>query len=55
MKRNEIIPQKKNSLSESDRLQIAALLIKAGFAVRIGKKKDGGTTTYIIEYWVEED
>lgn len=34
-----IQPQKNGSLTESDRLEIARLLIKSGYTVRIGKEK----------------
>lgn len=53
MERNKIIPPKKNSLAEEDRLKLAALLLKAGFAVKIKKEKNGSTTAYYVEYWEE--
>lgn len=34
-----IQPQKNGSLTESERLDIARLLVKAGYTVRIGKEK----------------
>lgn len=55
MERNKIIPPKKNSLSEEDRLKLATLLIKAGFTVRVDKEKNGNTTSYYVEYWEEKE
>ena len=52
-KRNRIIPPKSNGLNEADRIQIAALLVKAGFAVKLGQEKIGSRTTYFVEYWEE--
>ena len=48
-----IIPPKANSLNDAERLEIARLLIKAGYAVRIGKAKIGNSTVTVIEYWDE--
>lgn len=47
-----ILPQKGGTLNENDRLDLARLLIKAGYRVRIGKEKLNGsnTYTYFIEY-----
>nr|DAN05742.1 MAG TPA: hypothetical protein [Caudoviricetes sp.] len=47
-----IYPQRGGALNENDRLDLARLLIKAGYKVRIGKEKmNGGRTyTYFIEY-----
>ena len=53
MERHKIIPPKRNGLSEEDRLKLAALLIKAGFTVRVAKEKNGGTISYYVEYWEE--
>lgn len=46
--------------NEEDRLQIATLLVKAGYSVRIGRKtvpgqeeKKNGQTEYTVEYWEE--
>lgn len=42
-------------LGEEDRLQIATLLIKAGYSVRIGYRSISGDSRgrkeYIVEYW----
>lgn len=47
-----IYPQRGGALNEKNRLDLARLLIKAGYKVRIGKEKmNGGSTyTYFIEY-----
>lgn len=47
-----VYPQRGGALNENDRLDLARLLIKAGYKVRIGKEKmNGGSTyTYFIEY-----
>ena len=39
-------------LNEENRLQIARLLIKAGYSVIPGNAK--GKKEYVIEYWEEE-
>ena len=51
--KHKIIPPKANSLNDAERLEIARLLIKAGYAVRIGKAKIGNSTVTVIEYWDE--
>ena len=53
MKRQRIYSVKGSSLNEADRLQIASLLIKAGYAVKIGREKPGNSWVYFIEYWEE--
>lgn len=51
-----IQPQKGGSLTEPERLEIARLLIKAGYTVRIGKEKPtnkpNGAYVAFIEYTV---
>lgn len=46
-------------MNEEDRLQIARLLIKAGYSVRIGYQVISGNAKgkkeYVIEYWEEEE
>ena len=51
-----IQPQKNGSLTEPERLDIARLLVKAGYTVRIGKeqKTKNSRYTYYIEYWRED-
>lgn len=50
----KITDQKCGTLSESDRLALAALLIKAGYVVRVGRErppgKDTGQWKYFVEY-----
>lgn len=48
-----IYPQKAGALNEVERLEIAKLLIKAGYIVRIGTEKPKNTNVYFIEYWCE--
>lgn len=44
--------------NEEDRLQLANLLIKAGYSVRVGYQNIPGDTKnrkeYIVEYWGDE-
>lgn len=43
-------------LNEGDRLELARLLIKAGYAVRVGRAKNAkGVTEAFVEYWKEEN
>lgn len=46
-----------SKLNDADRQVLSALLIKAGYTVRIGKERQGtkGAYTYFIEYWKEEE
>ena len=46
---------KRNALNADDRCKLAALLVKAGYTVRIGKEKVGSQTAYTVEYWEEEN
>lgn len=43
---------KRQSLSENDRLELAKLLIKAGYTVRVGSEKNEKSTVnrYFVEY-----
>lgn len=54
--RNRIYSIKNNALSAADRLELARLLIKAGYCVREGREKKGNSSAYVyfIEYWSEE-
>lgn len=45
-----IYPQKAGALNEADRLELARLLIKAGYTVRIGSEKPKGTNIYYVEF-----
>lgn len=49
-----IYPQKAGALNEAERLEIAKLLIKAGYAVKIGTEKPKNKNVYFIEYWDEQ-
>lgn len=54
----KIYSLRNGGLNETDRLELAKLLIKAGYVVRIGKEqKQGRTTTrYFVEFKeVKED
>ena len=44
-------------INDDDRNLLCCLLVKAGYAVRIGKERPGGKgqTKYYVEYWVEGD
>lgn len=48
---------KTGSLNETERLEIARLLIKAGFTVSLGKEKTAGkrTYSYFVEYLDNEE
>lgn len=41
-------------INDDDRNSLCCLLVKAGYAVRIGKERPGGKgqTKYYVEYWV---
>ena len=43
-------------LNDDGRNTLCCLLVKAGYAVRIGKERSGekGQTMYFIEYWEED-
>ena len=42
-------------INDEDRMVLCGLLVKAGYAVRVGKEKQGtkGKVMYFIEYWQE--
>lgn len=44
-------------LNDEDRNTLCCLLIKAGYAARIGKERPGGKgqTMYFVEYWEETE
>ena len=52
----KITDQKNGQLSNDDRLEIARLLIKAGYTVKIGKDKIPGKnrSIYFVEYKGDE-
>lgn len=49
---------KQNSLNEEDRLELARLLAKAGYTVRLGREKPpgkpNGAFQYYVEFWENE-
>lgn len=52
-----ITAQKNYTLSEADRLQLATLLIKAGYTVKLTREKPTGKNTfsYYVDYAAKED
>ena len=52
-----ITDQKDGQLNSDDRLELARLLIKAGYTVRIGKEKIPGKNRniYFVEYKGDEE
>ena len=54
MGRIRIKPPKYNGLNEAERLEIARLLVKAGYTVRITAEKDAkGKSSTVVEFWEE--
>ena len=53
MIKSRIYSQKSGALSENDRLELARLLVKAGYTVRIGKEKQPGKSSNTYSYFVE--
>ncbi len=50
----KIYSLKSGGLSEVDRLELARLLLKAGYSARIGKERPPGNNTqysYFVEFW----
>ena len=58
MAKQRIYSLKDGSLNENDRLEIARLLLKAGYAARLGREKPAGKSNgnyeYFIEFWEGE-
>lgn len=53
-KKHRIYSLKNNSLNEQDRLDLARILLKAGYAVYLGReKKKSNSFIYYVEYWEE--
>lgn len=46
-----------SKLNDEDRNSLCCLLIKAGYAARIGKERPNGKgqTKYFVEFWEEKD
>jgi hypothetical protein len=51
--KQRIYAQKSGALNEQERLDIARLLIKAGYTVRIGREKPDGKANGAFTYFVE--
>lgn len=52
--RSKIKPVRHNGINEADRLELARLLIKAGYTVRITAEKDAkGKSSTVVEFWEE--
>ena len=49
----KIQEQKHGALSESDRLELARLLLKAGYTVRIGRDRPPGKSTGAWVWYVQ--
>jgi hypothetical protein len=47
--RRRIVPVA--AFNRDRRIELARLLIEAGFAVKEGKEKINGKTVYYVEYW----
>jgi hypothetical protein len=45
---HKIQPQKDAKVNETDRLELATLLVKFGYTVRIGKERKDGKTTNVF-------
>ena len=46
----KILPQKGRTLTQTEMLELAGLLIKAGYTVRLGKAKVGEKYVVAVEY-----
>ncbi len=53
--KQRIYSLKSGSLNESERIEIARLLLKAGYTARLGREKPqgkpSGTYEYFVEFW----
>ena len=54
MERRRITAPRNNGLNEAERLELARLLIKAGYCVKLGSEDKNGRNIYYIEYWEEK-
>ena len=52
----KIYEQKDGQLNKEDRLELAKLLVKAGYTVRVGREKPPGKRAYVyfVEYKEDE-
>ncbi|MDO4301806.1 MAG: resolvase [Clostridia bacterium] len=57
MEKRQRINNLLGKLNDDDRSTLSCLLIKAGYAVKIGKEKVGskGKIAYYVEYWEETE
>jgi len=57
MKRQRIYTMNGAKVNDNDRLELANMLVKFGYCVKIGKERPQGKTTgaftYYVEYWSE--
>ena len=51
MDKQTVFAQKGGTLNDGERLELARLLIKAGYTVRVIALKSGNTTCKAVEYW----
>ena len=56
MGRQRIYALKGRQLNDTERLELCRLLIKAGYAAKLGKEKPQGKNTYehYIEFWEDK-
>ena len=52
--RTRITAPRNNGINEAERLELARLLIKAGYCVKLGSEDRNGRKAYYIEYWEEK-
>lgn len=57
-KKQRIYSIKQNGLNDADRLELAKMLVKAGYSVRVGKERKeqkSKSYSYFVEYWEEDN
>jgi hypothetical protein len=54
VERRRITAPRNNGLNEAERLELARLLIKAGYCAKLGNEDRNGRKIYYIEYWEEK-
>ena len=54
MNRTRITTPRANGLNEAERLELARLLVKAGFCVKVGHEEKNGRKIFYVEYWEEK-
>lgn len=56
MERIKIRAVRHQGINEADRLELARLLVKAGYAVRICTEKDrNGRSVTVVEFWEDRE